>query len=89
MMKKLLFILVVGIILAIPVATFAGYAANSAAKRIGGAECTYIIGNDGKSYPSDCNVRIDKFTDQSNVCYVAVGGTGNNIPAISCVRDEP
>lgn len=74
-MKKILIGLAIGFVVAIPSIAFAGYPFNSAAKVIGGTDCETVIGNDGKPYPSTCNVDIDKFTDKNNVCYIVVGGS--------------
>ncbi len=84
-MRKLLFGLIIGMVIALPIGAIALNYTRSAPEIVG-AECEAVTGNDGNQYPANCLVNVDKFNDGGNTCYIAVGGTGNNIPAISCVR---
>lgn len=85
-MKKLIIGLVVGFLVALPVTVLAGYPANSNGKVIGGANCRQVIGGDGKSYPSSCNVDVYRITDGNVICYVSVGGSNGDASAISCLK---
>lgn len=85
-MKKILLGLIVGLVLAIPVSVvYADWSVGEQAHPLIGAECSNSYNGNGRV---DCNVSITKFNDGGDTCFVATGGTGDNIPSISCVRYE-
>lgn len=59
-----------------------GWSKNSEAKKLFGAACTHVIGNDGNTYPSHCDMAVYKYVDGGNVCYITDKSN------ISCVRGE-
>lgn len=80
-MSKYVIGLIIGLVLAVPMTALASdWGNNQEARQSFGAVCTDVIGNDGKTYPSDCYLTVYKYTDRGNVCYLTNKGS------ISCVK---
>lgn len=88
-MKKILFGLVLGIVLAIPVEVFA-WSSGQIATPTFVARCD---GSSGSLDPNSCDIEVAKYNDRSNTCYVSYIATNSHFasyvptPAISCVKD--
>lgn len=86
-MKKLVIGFIAALMLMIPVTAFAvSYGSGQEAKLSFGVICSHVVGDDGKSYPSYCNVDVYKYVDGNNACYVVVGGSHSDVPGISCIK---